>query len=321
MALLVCVGLAAEGDTGSSGPVGNNAGKPVTLALGSGEVQLPLPKGWTAEPARTETDGSVSISLTDQDHTSVLVVKVRRLAVEVSIDNLGKTLQSSLEAYPLFEVAEAGIASVAKIPAVTVRGIVEKGPQRLAARIYVFRASGYLWEMVLTAPQETVADRYSALKNIIAGLRVRGGQERRWARLSCSQQAVLAHRASGQRPAPDSPGATVRDLDSCLKCVAVGTRLDADDELADPGQKFDCEANQLIIYLETEAAPANTEITVQFFSSEELLLRRRIRLSGSRKFAVTISPRRAERFRPGDYRCVVQVNGEVAWEISLQING
>jgi len=41
--------------------------------------------------------------------------------------------------------------------------------------------------------------------------------------------------------------------------------------------------------------------------------------SGSRKFAVTVYPRRSEGFQPGEYRCQVNVNDRVAWQLPIQI--
>ncbi len=317
---MLCAGLGACGYAQESGPTGENHRAPLILTVGTAQVELMAPAGWRAQQPHTQQDDSVSVALLGPEPGMRLIVKVKPMAAEVSLDALRTALKATLQAWPGFELTESRLRSVSQIPAITFTGSLHEDEHQLAARVYVFPASGYLWEMTLTAPQAGDDSVISVLDKMIADLRVRPAPEGQWAKLSCSGEVLLAHLATdGDRAEAGSAGATVRDLDSCVKKVAIGTHLDENNRLADEGQQFPATTPRLIIYLETDNAPTSTEITVQLACGEKTILQRRIRLSGSRKFAVAVTPRGDEQFPPGSYVCRVQINGELAWEIPIQI--
>ncbi len=317
---MLCAGLVACGYAQESEPTGENHRAPLLLTVGTAQVELMVPGGWRAQQPHTQQDDSVSVALLGPDPGVRLIVKVKPMAAEVSLDALRTALKATLQAWPGFELTESRLRSVSQIPVIAFTGSLHEDERQLAARVYVFPASGYLWEMTLTAPQAGDDAPMGVLDKIIADLRVRPEPAGQWAKLSCSREALLAHLGTdGDRAELRSPEASVRDLDSCVKKVAIGTHLDENNRLADESQQFPATTPRLIIYLETDNAPARTEITVHFACGEKTILQRRIRLSGSRKFAVTVTPRGDEQFPPGSYVCRVQINGGLAWEIPIQI--
>ncbi len=320
--VLVCAGLMACAHAQAPAPANHDDARPVILTLGSSQVQLTVPAGWHAQQPQTHPDDAVTLALIGRDPAARLTVKVKPVSVELGLEALGKALQVALTAHPGFELTGSRLVLVSEIPVITLAGTLAENEHQLDVCVYVFRASGYLWEMVLTAPQ-AVGVSTDLLKEMVAALSVRPTPEDRWARLSCSQEVLLAYQDSHHLALAESgvglPGVIIRDLDSCLNKVAIGTRLNAEKQLADEGQHFPANTSQLIIYLETNNAPSNTEITFQFASGEETIFQRRIRLSGSRKFAVTVSPRNRPSFPPGAYLCRVLVNDQMAWEVPTQI--
>ena len=320
--VLVCAGLMVCAHAQEFESANHDDARPIILTLGSSEVQLTVPAGWHAQQPQTHPDDAVTLALVGGDPAARLTIKVKPVSVELGLEALGKALQVALAGYPGFELTGSRLVLVSEIPVIALAGGFAENQQQLDVCVYVFRASGYLWEMLLTAPQ-AVGVSTDLLKDMVAALSVRPTPEDRWARLSCSQEALLAYQASHHLALAESgvglPGAIVRDLDSCLTKVAIGTRLNADKRLADEGQQFLAGTSHLIVYLEAANAPDNTNIAVQFFCGEQTLLQRRFRLSGSRKFAVTIAPRNRPSFPPGAYLCRVLVNDQLAWEVPTQI--
>ncbi len=247
----------------------------------------------------------------------------------LDLNSLGTNLEEVLSAYENFRLTRASLEEVCAIPAAIMAGSLLEGGTELQAQICVLAASGYLWELSLTFPASSQVRPDTIIKQLVGSVRIRPDNQQQWTNLSTSQQALLSYKAdqdSHQRASqePESvddnqSNVVVRDLDSCLQKVAVGTSLDEDNRLIDAGKRFPADSAQLVVFLQLTDATDNTEITVQLFHGERLLLQRPILVSGSRKFAVTVYPCRAERFRPGEYRCQVKVNDQVAWQLPIQI--
>ncbi len=247
----------------------------------------------------------------------------------LDLNSLRANLEETLRAYKQFRVTTASLAEVCGIPVVTVAGTLLHDGTKLQAQIWVLSASEHLWELSLTFPGSAQAKPAEIIKQLVDSLRIRSGRQQQWAKLDTSQQALLAYRAdqeSQQRVRQDAEPAggnqsnvVVRDLDSCLQKVTVGTSLDEDDKLIDAGERFPADTPRLIVLLQLTDAPDNTKVTVQLFHSDRLLLQRPILLSGSRKFAVTIYHLLAESFQPGENRSQVKVNDHVAWALAIQI--
>jgi len=320
LALITC--LTAAGKTESENCL--------ILDMRSSSAQVSVPASWQIQqrPHRL-SDGAVSAILRDAGADMTVTIKVKSVATPMDLGGLHSTLEQGLEQYEKFHLVDSALTKLAAIPVAMVSGTLLGGDGELATRICVFAASGHLWELTLTYPDSAQARPKEIIEQIVGSLRIRSGDQQQWAKLDTSQQALLAYQAgqdSQQRaqqdaePTPHNQSdVVVRDLDSCLRNVTVGTSLDEDNKLADAAEKFPADTVRLIVLLQLTDAPDNTEVTVQLSHGDRLLLQRPILLSGSRNFAVTVYPRRSESFRPGEYRCQVKVNDQVAWELPIQI--
>jgi len=320
LALITC--LTAVGKTGSENCL--------ILDMRSSSAQVGVPASWQIQqrPHRLP-DGAVSAILRDAGVGMAITIKVRSVATPMNLVGLHNTLEQGLEQYEGFHLADSAITKFADIPTAMVSGTLLGGDGELATRICVFAASGHLWELTLTYPGSAQARSDEIIEQLMGTLRIRSGDQQQWAKLDTSQQDLLAYHAgqdSQQRAQQDTEStpdkqsdAVVRDLDSCLRKVAVGTSLDENNKLVNAGEKFPADTVRLIVLLQLTDAPDNTEVTVRLSHGDRLLLQRPILLSGSRKFAVTVYPRHVESFRPGAYCCQVKVNDQVAWELPIQI--
>ncbi len=99
----------------------------------------------------------------------------------------------------------------------------------------------------------------------------------------------------------------------------LGTGLDANNKLVNPGQRFPANTAQIMLYLEIKGAPNNTIVGVSFHLGEEVVGRSRIRVSGDRPFAVNFYPQTADTFTPGDYECRLSVNDQPAGVIPFRV--
>jgi len=301
----------------------------VIVPVGSSLVRVTVPASWHFEPHRVLPGGGASIVLVQENSGASVTMTVQPVTGPLELNSLQASLEETLRAYKLFRVTAASLAEVCGIPAATVAGTLLQDGTELQAQIWVLSASKHLWELSLTFPDSAQARPDEIIKQLVGSLRIRPGDQQQWVQLDTSQQALLAYRAdqeSQQRVRQDAEPAggnrsdvVVRDLDSCLRKVAVGTSLDEDNKLVDAGKKFPAATERLVVLLQLTDAPANTDVTVQLFHGDRLLLQRPILVSGSRKFAVTVYPRHAESFQPGEYRCQVKVNDQVAWELPIQI--
>jgi len=301
----------------------------VVVPIGSGAVRMTAPASWHFQPYRTLPDGAVSVVLVQGKSGVSVAMTVQPATGPLELNSLRASLEETLRTYKQFRLTTASIGEVCGIPTVTVMGALLEHGTELQAQICVLAASEHLWELSLTFPGSAQVRPDDIIKQLVDSLRIRPGNEQQWAKLSTSQQALLAYEAdeeSQQRarhdaqPVPDNQShVVVRDLNSCLQKVTVGTSLGEDNKLTDAGERFPADTARLIILLQLTDAPDNTEVTVQLFHGDRLLLQRPILLSGSRKFAVTIYPRHAESFQSGEYRCQVKVNNQVAWQLPIQI--
>ncbi len=301
----------------------------VIVPVGASSVQLTAPASWRFEPHRALPGGGASVVLVQEKSGASVTLTVQAATSPLELNSLRASLEETLCAYKQFRVTRASLAEVCSIPAATVAGALLQDGTELQAQIWVLAASGHLWELSLTYPGSAQARPDEIIKQLVDSLRIRHDNQQQWAKLDTSQQALLAYQSdtesqqhARQEAEPTAGGQSrvvVRDLDSCLQKVAVGTSLDEDNKLVDAGKRFPADTTQLVVLLQLTDVPANTEVTVQFFHGDRLLLQRPILLSGSRKFAVTVYPRHGESFQPGEYRCQVKVNNQVAWQLPIQI--
>ncbi len=99
----------------------------------------------------------------------------------------------------------------------------------------------------------------------------------------------------------------------------LGTGLDANNQLLNPGQQFPADAPLLMLYLQVEDAPPNTIVGVIMRIGETIIGKRMLNLTGDRTLAVSFYPQSAERFTPGDYVCEITVGEEVAVSIPFRV--
>ena len=118
-------------------------------------------------------------------------------------------------------------------------------------------------------------------------------------------------------PSPLSPP-QIRPGTPVAKAL-LGTGLDANNNLLNPGQRFPANTPQIMLYLEIQGAPNNTILGVSFYLGEEVVGRSRIRVSGDRPFAVNFYPQTAETFTPGDYECRLSVSEQPVGVIPFRV--
>jgi len=301
----------------------------VIMPVGASSVRVTALASWHFQPqCALPRDGASAILVQEESGASVTLT-VHPASGPLELNSLRASLEETLRTYKQFRLTTASLGEVGGIPVVTVAGALLENGTELQAQICVLAASEHLWELSLTFPGSAQIRPDEIIKQLVDSLRIRPDDKQQWAKLDTSQQALLAYQAeqdSQQRdpqaagpPGGNQSDVVVRDLDSCLQKVAVGTSLDEGNKLVDAGDEFPADSARLIILLQLTDAPNNTEVTVQLFHGDRLLLQRLILLSGSRKFAVTVYPRRSESFQPGEYRCQVKVADQVAWEIPIRI--
>ena len=302
----------------------------LVMAVGSSSVRVTAPASWQFGPHRTLPGDGASIILVQEESSVSVTMTVQPAVGPLELNRLRAGLEETLRGYKQFRLTAAtSLGEVCGIPAVSASGTLLQDATELQARICVLAASEYLWELSLTFPGSAQVRPDEIIKQLVESLRIRPDSQQQWAKLDTSQQALLAYQAEpdSQQRAPQAAepavgnqsDVVIRDLDSCLQKVAVGTSLDEGNKLVDVGEEFPADSARLIILLQLTDAPDNTEVTVQLFHGDRLLLQRLILLSGSRKFAVTVYPHGSESFQPGEYRCQVKVTDQVAWELPIRI--
>jgi len=301
----------------------------VIVPVGTASVQLTAPALWHSQPYRALPGDGASVVLVQEKSGAIITLTVQAATNSLELNSLQAVLEETLHAYKQFRVTTAGIGKIGGIPAATVAGTLLQDGVQLQAQIWVLAASGHLWELSLTFPGSAQVRPDEIIKQLVGSLRIRSDNQQQWAKLDTSQQALLAYQADqeSQQHAPQAAepvggnqsNVVVRDLDSCLRKVVVGTALDENNKLINAGDRFPADTARLIVLLQLTDAPDNTEVTAQLFHGDRLLLQQLILVSGTRKFAVTIYPRQAEHFSPSQYRCQVKVNDHVAWQLPIQI--
>ena len=330
-AAIALVTITLLGLAGGLGADGEKASPEwVIVPVGASSVQVTAPASWDFQPQRELPDGAASIALVQEKSGASVTLTVQPATGPLELNSLRASLEEVLRAYKQFRLtAAASLGEVCGIPAAIVAGALLQDGTELQAQICVLAASEHLWELSLTFPGSAQVRPDEIIKQLVDGLRIRPDDQQQWAKLDSSQQALLAYQAEqeSQQRAPQAAepaggnqsDVVIRDLDSCLQKVAVGTSLDEGNKLVDVGEEFPADSARLIILLQLTDAPDNTEVTVQLFHGDRLLLQRLILLSGSRKFAVTVYPHGSESFQPGEYRCQVKVTDQVAWELPIRI--
>ncbi len=329
-AVIVLVTLALVGLASGPGAEEEKASPEwVLMPVGASSVRVTAPASWHFEPHRALPGGGASVVLVQEQSGASVTLTVQPATGPLELNSLRASLEETLRTYKQFRLATASLDNIGGIPAVSVAGTLLQDGTELQAQIWVLAASEHLWELSLTFADSAQVRPDEIINQLVGSLRIRPDNGQQWAKLDTSQQALLAYQAnqeSQQRtpqaaePADDNRSdVVVRDLDSCLRKVAVGTSLDEDNKLVNVGEKFPVGTAQLVVLLQLTEAPDNTEVTVQLFHGNRLLLQRPILLSGNRKFAVTVYPRNAASFQSGEYRCQVKVNDQVAWQLPIQI--
>ncbi len=329
-AVIALVTIALLGLAGGLGANEGEAGPDwVIVPVGASSVRVSAPAAWHFQPYCALPGDGASVVLVQEKSGASITLTVQPATGPLELSSLRASLEETLRTYKQFRLTTASLGEVCGIPAVTVAGTLLQDGTEQYAQIWVLAASEHVWELTLTFPGSAQVRPDEIIKQLFGSLRVRSSQQQQWAKLDTSQQALLAYQAdqeSQQHTRQDAESTTgsqsdvvVRDLDSCLHKVAVGTSLDEGNKLVDAGEKFPADTARLIVLLQLTDAPDNTEVTVQLFHGNRLLLQQLILVSGTRKFAVTIYPRQAENFSAGQYRCQVKVNDHLTWQLPIQI--
>lgn len=109
------------------------------------------------------------------------------------------------------------------------------------------------------------------------------------------------------------PGTPIRE-------VLLGTGLDAENKLLNPGQQFGADLAQLLVYVHVTDAPPNTIIGLTIHHAEDIVGRRLLRVVDDKRLAVTFYPAQVEVFPAGEYECRLAVNGEDAGVIPFRVH-
>ncbi len=104
-----------------------------------------------------------------------------------------------------------------------------------------------------------------------------------------------------------------------IQIAALGTGLGESANLLNMGQAFTAPVDQLLVYVQVAGAAPNTVLGVVMQGADGILARRRIRVSGDRKLAVTFAGSAAAAFVPGEYQCILTVNGADAASLPFVI--
>ena len=329
-AVIVLVTIALLGLAGGL-PANEEKADPnwVLLPVGANSVRVTAPAAWHLLSQTALPEGGVSAVMVQEKSEARITLTVRPAFSPVELTSLQATLEETLRAYKQFHVTRASLSEVCGIPAVTVAGTLLEDGTDLQARIWVLAASNHLWELTLTFADPAELNPGEVITQLVGSLRIRTSHQQQWAKLSSSQQALLSYQTdqksqqhtsqTAHAPTGKHAEVLIRDVDSCLREVTVGTALDEDDELVNAGSKFPADIAQLVVLLQVNGAPSHTQVTVQLFHGDRLLLQQPILVSGTHRFAVTIYPRQAETFLPGQYRCQVKVNDHIAWQLPIRI--
>ncbi len=85
----------------------------------------------------------------------------------------------------------------------------------------------------------------------------------------------------------------------------LGTGLNPDNRLINPGQQFAEDIPQVMLYLQIKNAPNNTPFNITIRTGEQIVGKTRRNISGDRTLAFTFYPQTADRFTLGDYLCEI----------------
>jgi len=292
-AVIVLVTIALLGLAGGL-PANEEKADPnwVLLPVGANSVRVTAPAAWHLLSQTALPEGGVSAVMVQEKSEARITLTVRPAFSPVELTSLQATLEETLRAYKQFHVTRASLSEVCGIPAVTVAGTLLEDGTDLQARIWVLAASNHLWELTLTFADPAELNPGEVITQLVGSLRIRTSHQQQWAKLSSSQQAVLSYQTdqkSQQHTSQTAHARTgkhaevlIRDVDSCLREVTVGTALDEDDELVNAGSKFPADIAQLVVLLQVNGAPSHTQVTVQLFHGDRLLLQQPILGSASK---------------------------------------
>ncbi len=122
------------------------------------------------------------------------------------------------------------------------------------------------------------------------------------------------------------PAVTVQPIDAPritsgtpIAKALLGSGLDPNNQLINPGQQFTPDIAQVLLYLQVKNAPNNTMVGVTIRMGEEIIGKRRMNLGGDRTLAVTFYPQTADRFTEGDYLCEITAGDQTAAVIPFRI--
>ena len=99
----------------------------------------------------------------------------------------------------------------------------------------------------------------------------------------------------------------------------LGTGLDPDNRLLNPGQQFAVDVPQVLLYLQIKGASNNTPFNVTIRTGEQIIGKKRMSIGGDRTLAVTFYPQTADRFTPGDYLCEITAGDQTAVVIPFRV--
>lgn len=101
--------------------------------------------------------------------------------------------------------------------------------------------------------------------------------------------------------------------------AVLGTGLDPNNHLLNPGQQFAADAPMVMLYLQVCNAPNNTIVGVTMRMADKIIGKRMLNLCGDRTLAVSFYPQTADRFTPGDYVCEIAIGEQVAASIPFRV--
>jgi hypothetical protein len=101
--------------------------------------------------------------------------------------------------------------------------------------------------------------------------------------------------------------------------AVLGTRLDSQNNLLNPGQHFPANVPQVMLYLQIKGAPNNTVVDVSIRKDDQIIARKRVQVSGDRPFAVAFYPQKTAGFPSGDYECRLAVADHPAGVIPFRV--
>ena len=99
----------------------------------------------------------------------------------------------------------------------------------------------------------------------------------------------------------------------------LGSGLDPDNRVINPGQQFAADVPQVLLYLQIKGAPNNTPFNVTIRTGEQIIGKKRMNVSGDRTLAVTFYPQTADDFTAGDYVCEITAADQTAVVIPFRV--